>query len=283
MNYFRKIRYFSIPDKVKIIKYSLGSFLVNSTPKGLKHSYHLLRLLDARGVRITKGKGFVNFRDPGTGFLVSLEQSSSDSQVYEQIFMQEEYRAVLEAVAEYGIPMKTMIDAGANVGFTTLYFKDQFHDLRVIAMERSPDVFKKLKRNVLNNQLKNVFLCPKGLWSSSARLKADRTFRDGQDWSFRIVEANESERADIETLSTNDLIELNELVNIDFLKIDIEGSEKQLFESESLSWLDITRVLAIEIHDEFNCRDDIEGKLREKGFRLSRSGELTVGVNQNLF
>ena len=94
--------------------------------------------------------------------------------------------------------MQVMIDAGANVGFTTLYFKNHFSNLKIISLEPSLTVFERLKRNIQINSFNNIILYQKGLWSKSARLKTDRTFRDGDDWVFRIVEAKESEDADIE-------------------------------------------------------------------------------------
>jgi hypothetical protein len=41
----------------------------------------------------------------------------------------------------------------------------------------------------------------------------------------------------------------NGLEQIDILKIDIEGSEKELFESDYDYWLSRTKILIIELHD----------------------------------
>jgi FkbM family methyltransferase len=281
MNYFKKIYFFSLFDKIKIIKYTIGSILADSIPKGLKHTYHLLQDLNNKGVKVTRRKDYVEFKNPTTGLLVTLEQNSSDSRVYEQILQFDEYKNVLELVSKYKIPIHTMIDAGANVGFTSMYFKSQFNDLRVIALEPSLNVFNKLKRNITINKLTNIVLLQKGLWSKTTRLKADRTFRDGEDWSFRIVEASENELADIETYSISDLIEKYQLDIIDFLKMDIEGGEKAVFEGD-VSWLNQVRIIAIEIHDEFDCREHIENTLIDKGFELTHSGELTIAVNTEI-
>lgn len=110
--------------------------------------------------------------------------------------------------------------------------------------------------------------------------KADNSFRDKQAWSFRLEEtSNENEKL-FEVNSMNSLMETHTFESIDFLKIDIEGGEKEIFNSEAdLSWLKTVKVIAIEIHDKFECREDIEAILKEQ-FDLHYSGELTIGINK---
>ena len=42
------------------------------------------------------------------------------------------------------------------------------------------------------------------------------------------------------------------------------------------------RIIAIEIHDEFNCREAIYKILEDHNFTYFDDKELTIGVNQNL-
>ena len=71
---------------------------------------------------------------------------------------------------------------------------------------------------------------------------------------------------------------------MDILKIDIEGSEKQIFTSPvaNFNFLKSTKCIAIEIHDEFDCREEICNILTDYGFVLFNQGELTIGINQKL-
>ena len=72
-------------------------------------------------------------------------------------------------------------------------------------------------------------------------------------------------------------------LNKDILKIDIEGAERFIFDDRaSQDFLDKTRVLVIEIHDEFNIRSSIYKELRKRGFSIVEQGELTLGVNTKL-
>jgi hypothetical protein len=120
------------------------------------------------------------------------------------------------------------------------------------------------------------------VWSSNFKIKIINDFRDRSNWSFRV---EENDRIDaIDAYSINHLIGVNNLEILDILKIDIEESEKQVFtfSTSNLDFLKITKCIAIEIHDEFDCRAAIYKVLIEYGFVLYNEGELTIGINQKL-
>lgn len=96
-----------------------------------------------------------------------------------------------------------------------------------------------------------------------------------------VVEADKV--TDLKAFSIQHLIEKFKWDTIDILKMDIEGSEKEVFTNPNsdVSFLAITKCIAIEIHDEFDCRETIYEILKSYGFTLFNSGELTIGINQN--
>ncbi|MEY3499837.1 MAG: hypothetical protein RL308_1506 [Bacteroidota bacterium] len=284
MSYFSKISPFNFSEKIKILKFTIGSRLINSVPRGLKHSYLLTNRLIERGINVERLGDSIQFvyTTNLSNSRFQLKRSASDAQVFEQIIELEEYSPLIDIFKERNISPLTMIDAGANVGLTCLYFKAHFPTISIIALEPSEDNFERLARNIEINQLSEITLIKKGLWSSQTRLKADESFRDRQDWSFRLVEAIDNEEASFEATSIDSIMFDHQLAIIDFLKIDIEGSEVELFKDFSqLQWLNKVKVIALEIHDEFNCREHIESNL-EKHFILSHSGELTIGINKSI-
>lgn len=273
----------SIKNKFRALKYSLGSRLINSVPKGLKQSYEFLRWLQEKGIPFDKKSGLIAFNYPilDKNYAFSIDEASSDSDVFQQIIIEQEYQFVTGLISNNNIDVKTIVDAGANVGYTAIYLSHFFKNVQLIALEPNQTTFRRLKHNVELNNLQNVTLHQTGLWNKNAYLKADKSFRDGQAWSFRLEETtNESEKL-FEVISMNSLMETHQLKEIDFLKIDVEGGEKAIFNAEAdLSWLKTVKVIAIEIHDEFDCREDIETILKEQ-FKLFYSGELTIGIHQS--
>jgi hypothetical protein len=107
----------------------------------------------------------------------------------------------------------------------------------------------------------------------------DRTFRDGQDWSIATQEDVDGE---ITGISIQEIIIENRLTHISLLKIDIEGAERFIFKpGNDFSFLKITEIIAIEIHDEFDIRKSINEILISNDFIIFESGELTIGLNRN--
>jgi FkbM family methyltransferase len=249
-------------------------------PKTLIKNYEFVRKYSSKLVINKKNKFFV-IKHSINHFNLEfyLKINSSDPLVFEQIVLLEEYKCIINLFKELTIRPKNMIDAGANIGLTSIYFKAFYPELNIIALEPNSSVGERLSLNITKNKLKQIKLYNKGLWSKTTSLSIDNSFRDGEDWSYSVLE---DLNGNIKAVDLKSLIDSENLDIIDFIKIDIEGSEKEVFERGDLSWLKRTKVIAIEIHDEFDCRNHIEETLIQFGFELSHSGELTIGVNQNL-
>lgn len=215
--------------------------------------------------------------------VIVRDYTHSDYDVFKQIFNFEEYRIVVSIFQLNPILLdnkeNVFIDAGANVGYTTTYFSDYAFFSKTFCVEPSITNLNILKKNIsfLNNS-KNIVLCENALCGKEGiRFEIDNSFRDGKDWSTttKVVE-----KGSVEGITINEIVTKNNLKYIAFLKIDIEGAERFVFDKKNdLSFLKITKVIAIEIHDEFNIRNSIHTILKEHNFFLFESGELTIGIN----
>lgn len=279
----KEIKVFERSKWLKLLKYSIGSRLINKVPKTARQSYDFVMLLKRKNLPFEKFKGFIKFSYPigEKSYSFIIDENSSDSEVFNQIMILHEYKRVIDLIHRHNIDVKTIVDAGANVGFTTIYLSHFFENAQIISLEPNESTMERLKLNVELNGLKNVHPLQKGLWNKNTFLKANHSFRDKQAWSFRLEETTDEREKLFEVTSIHSLMETHQLEGIDFLKIDVEGGEKDIFSAEAdLSWLNTVKVIAIEIHDEFDCRDDIETILREQ-FTLYFSGELTIGIHHS--
>jgi FkbM family methyltransferase len=195
---------------------------------------------------------------------------SSDTQAFEQIFIEREY----EAIAQIPRP-ELILDLGANVGLSSLYFVREFPHAEIIAVEPDPRNFAMLQKNIA--AYRNITPVLGAIWHSSQQLQlAPGAYKDGKEWATQVVEgiSGDVEAFDIASLVGSRVIDL--------LKIDIERSETQLF-SKNIGWLRQVRNLCIELHDQ-ECADVFFRALEPFDYKLSRSGELTIcrSIQQHL-
>ncbi|QLC67506.1 FkbM family methyltransferase [Flavobacterium sp. LPB0248] len=211
---------------------------------------------------------------------------SSDFDVFRMIYVSKEYLPVIEAYQENFSNDKeyviNIIDAGSNIGLTTLFFIDHFKKVNTICIEPEMENFKVLEFNLLNANGNSINKVNGAIWSSNTNLKIVNDFGDRLDWSFRVEETEDLNC--IQAFSINQLIDDYKFNYIDILKIDIEGSEKEIFDpsKSNLDFLKLTKCLVIEIHDFFDCREAIYKILDDYDFSYFNKGELTICINQKL-
>lgn len=255
--------------------------LTGSTNEILKENERL-NALKANGYRVaSQGNCFV-LTSEAQGIKLFCRKLSSDLLVLWQLYVRHEMAPLITLIKVRKLPVNTIFDIGSNIGLAAIRLSHAFPRARIFAVEPAPDNFRLLKLNVAANAIPAVLL-PTGVWHKAARLYFDRSFRDGQDWSIALTEVPTGDpSAYVDALSINDITAQHGVTTIDLLKIDIEGGERYIFNEarEGLEFLAITRVIAIEVHNEFKIEDRIKAILQEAGFRISHSGEYLVGVRE---
>lgn len=218
------------------------------------------------------------------GIQVYCRKNSSDFRVFQQIILNEEYKSFVSKINDYNIKVENIVDCGANIGLSSIFIGNFYKDAKLYCIEPDSGNFSILQKNIALNFEKNTFCINKGIWSKDSFLKINNNFRDGNNWSLTVEEVATEEESEVEGISLNSLMSLYNLEEISILKIDIEGSERYLFENEELisKILKKTKSIAIEIHDEYGIRKKIEDILKNNQFALSHTGELTIGINKIL-
>jgi hypothetical protein len=79
-----------------------------------------------------------------TPFTVRLRQHTGDIFIFYEVLAFGAYALPTEIVPE-GI--RTIVDCGANIGMTSLYFSQRYPNSRIFAIEPEPTNFKLLKQN----------------------------------------------------------------------------------------------------------------------------------------
>ncbi len=175
------------------------------------------------------------------GETVQLRTATADAMVATKILIDEEYR-----LAECESP-EVIVDAGANIGMSAIYFARKYPQARVFAIEPEAENFELLKANTAS--FGNVIPVRAALWSR----RETRTLlsRPSDTVGFTVSEAQgEAGATDqrVECITMESLMQQHDIRRIDILKMDIEGGEKEVL-GHSEAWIGSVRVIAAELHD----------------------------------
>jgi FkbM family methyltransferase len=126
-----------------------------------------------------------------------------------------------------------VLDLGANIGYYTLIFAQLVgEEGRVFAFEPDDTNFNLLKRNVEINGYKNVTLVQKAVSHQTERVKLYLHEENKGMHNIYEPDSPDSPAIEIETVSLDDFLE-SYTEKIDFIKMDIEGSELDAIEGMS--------------------------------------------------
>lgn len=203
--------------------------------------------------------------------IIKVRKGSTDIDVLVQVLIDEEYKALVEIVKQRLCDQSAVniVDAGANIGCTSVYLKRHFPNAQIIAIEPNLDNCRVLEENMKLNNLEGVKLLRAGLWNDEVDLTIDTSFRDGKEWSLALRESEgSSDNNPVKGVTLETVKGLFRNQMIDLLKVDIEGGERFIFCDSQYAdeFLTDVKCMAIEVHDEFNIRRPIIESLRRNQF-----------------
>mgnify|MGYP002755117032 FL=1 len=170
---------------------------------------------------------------------IYLRVATSDYPVFMQVFIQSSYNINLNFTPS------VIIDCGANIGLTSIYLSHKYPEAKIIAVEPEESNYQMLLRNTHNYPM--ITCLKSGIWNKSCYLEI--IDNHASNWSFMVKETDQKEG--IVAISIQEIVKKYNLQSIDILKIDIEGSEKEVFGSDLEAWLPITKLLIVELHDRY--------------------------------
>lgn len=210
---------------------------------------------------------------------INLRTGTSDIPLFYEIFWKNEY--------DFNLPFEpvSVIDAGANIGLAALFFVNKYPNTKIISIEPEKSNFDFMLTNV--NDYPNIISLRKGLSNLSGQ-KIEVYDSEKGKWGFTTGLVDESsdrsEERVVLTINIDDIMTQYGFSYLDIVKVDIEGAEKDLFESNYENWLPKTRCLVIELHDrlQLGCSKNFFNAIGRYNFSLSQKGENLILINQDL-
>lgn len=203
-----------------------------------------------------------------------IRKGTTDRNVFRGVFMIREFKLPIK------INPKLIIDAGAYTGLSTLYYASKYPSAKIIAIEPEQSNFKILEKHT--QKLPNVIKINAGLWSKNAFLKII-DMKTGK-WGFTVKEVSELDHCCIKAITLEKILRQYGLNKIDILKLDIEGSEKELFSNNYDFWIDKVNIIVIELHDKIisGCRESLYKAIDNKKWNEYKVGEKVILIRKKL-
>jgi FkbM family methyltransferase len=155
-----------------------------------------------------------------------------------------------------------IVDCGANVGVSVIYFKQLFPSAKIIAFEPDPTIASYFKKNIAENKINDVHLSEKAVWKNNDGINFGIEGADGGSIFFEG-----EKKIHIPTIRLRDLLAEHKI--IDLLKIDIEGAEVEVIR-DCDDTLKNVKNLFIEYHSWISNKQDLDillNTLSKNGFR----------------
>lgn len=145
-----------------------------------------------------------------------------------------------------------IIDCGANIGMSVLYFKRLFPNSRILAFEPNPYAFELLSKNIKANNVSKVELYNVALYDKESEISFFiKNNKGALDGSVNKERGGSKELKVIAQKLSQYIINIPE---IDLIKIDVEGAEINIIEDLCASGtLQNVKEYLIEFHHNLPC------------------------------
>lgn len=200
----------------------------------------------------------------GRPYRIRARRNGTDVMVLMQVFHYGEYDAS-------GIPwanLRRIIDAGAHIGASTLYFAARAPQAEIACIEPEASNRELLTLNVAdrNGPLARIF--DAALWVRDEPI----AFGLGELSVSHKVSSQAKGGASVQGKRVPTILDDLGWDSVDLLKIDVEGAERDLFEDPELgTWLPRVGNLLVECHSHFgfgSSPEDLQRILTPHGFRV---------------
>ena len=150
-------------------------------------------------------------------------------------------------------PEPVILDLGANVGYTAAHLATLYPNAKVFAYEMDHNNYEIAKQNLFHFPHAKIFHA--AVWGSDGSVGYDS---NSEAWGFHIINDG-GEKICAKSMQT--IICQNSLKKIDYVKMDVEGAEANILESDC-GWLQSVMSIKIELHQCFNPKANFENCMK---------------------
>lgn len=163
----------------------------------------------------------------------------------------------------------TILDLGFNIGLFSMY-ASKFAK-QIYAFEPTLETFEIGKRNIEDNNITNVKLFQKAIMKEDGKITffhSDNTTMNSAIEAVNSQNVGEKTKEEVDAIRLDTFVKEEGIEHIDFMKMDIEGSEAEVIGSKSFENIaPILDAMVLELHDWNGVNpQQIVTTLRDYGF-----------------
>ena len=190
---------------------------------------------------ITHTPPFAVVNISGTPIPFTYRKKTSDEILIQSIFQHQEYYLPIQ-----NFQPKLILDCGANIGCSAVYFANVYKNAQIYAVEPEDANFRLLQYNTFLYE--NIHPIHSALWDKTTLVRIED--KGLGEWGYMTEETTENDSEALKTITISQILAESGFNEIDLLKVDIEGAEKEVFGAPDVDdWLSKVKVIAIELHD----------------------------------
>lgn len=157
------------------------------------------------------------------GYTIYYRNAREFKWIYKEVFVDEEYAFTSKHSAPY------ILDCGSHIGLSILYFKKKYPQATIVGFEPNPENFLILQKNIQANKLHNVSVIHGAVSDRTGKTNLySSPISDGSwTWGDSIV-SQHGNAGDIYRQVKTYRLSTYITQRVDFLKLDIEGSEQSV-------------------------------------------------------
>jgi FkbM family methyltransferase len=169
---------------------------------------------------------------------------------------------ILSYCKQFINPDKNIIDLGANIGVYSVVLSSYLNKTKVYAFEPQPVIFNILNENIKLNNCDNIVAYNYGASDTESTFYMNASYDKKENMgAFRICDNS----TDLKILCKP--IDLLNLDNIGYIKIDVEGHELQALIGMQNTIKKCTPILQIEIHEDSPTRTSTFNFIESVGYK----------------
>ena len=198
--------------------------------------------------------------------------TSSDAIVLYEILVTGEYDLIGKLDSA-----RFIIDGGANIGLASLHLLNRFPGARIVAVEPAKESAELCRRNLAAYSDRATVL-QGAIWSANGNLILEPS---AEEWTARVRHARAGESGSVRAFAMTSLLTLGRASELDLLKLDVEGSEREIFGLGAQDWLPAVRNIVVELHGR-DCDELFFSAMASFDFEMTRQDSVVMCRNIRL-